>query len=340
MNFKIKEGLVIIKKITVRKGWNILLLLFSYFLSRMLKKSFIMGMPMAISVEPTTACNLRCPECPSGLRSFSRPTGNLSLEHFKPMIDSLYNTLCYLNLYFQGEPYLNKHFFEMISYAHQKGVFTATSTNAHFLDDWHARETVLAGLDKLIISLDGTDQQTYEKYRIGGNLEKVFEGVQAVKRWKKKLNKRNPLISLQFIVFKTNQHQVGEIQKIARKLEVDHLSLKTAQIYDYSHKASLIPENPAWRRYQLQPDGTIRIDNDLTNHCWRMWSSSVITWDGRIVPCCFDKDANHQMGQLGDLSFQRIWLGDAYQTFRKKILQSRNEIDICSNCSEGTKIQL
>lgn len=325
---------------TVRKGWNILLLLFSYFLSRMLKKPYLMGMPMAVSVEPTTSCNLRCPECPSGLRSFTRPTGNLTLKHFKPMIDSLNKTLCYLNLYFQGEPFLNKHFFEMISYAHQKGIFTVTSTNAHFLNDQNARKTVLSGLDKLIISMDGTDQQTYTKYRVGGNLDQVLEGIQAVKKWRKKLNKEHPLISLQFIVFKSNEHQIPEVQKIAQQLGVDQLSLKTAQIYDYAKKSDLIPDNPAWRRYQLQPDGTFLIENDFTNHCWRMWSSSVITWDGRIVPCCFDKDANHQMGQLGHLSFHQIWHGFAYTSFRKQILQSRNEIEICSNCSEGTKIQL
>jgi radical SAM protein with 4Fe4S-binding SPASM domain len=299
-----------------------------------------MGMPMAISIEPTTACNLRCPECPSGLRSSTRPTGNLPLEYFKMIIDSLHNNLCYLNLYFQGEPFLNKHFFEMISYSHQKGIFTVTSTNAHFLDDHNAKKTVLSGLDKLIISMDGADQETYKKYRVGGDLNKVLEGVKLVKKWKKKLKKHHPLIFLQFIIFKTNQHQVGEIQKIASQLGIDHLSLKTAQIYDYSMKSALIPDNPEWRRYQLRPDGVFQIENNLDHHCWRMWSSSVITWDGRIVPCCFDKDANHQMGKLGNLSFRQIWRGEPYNSFRKQILLSRDEIEICSNCSEGTKIQL
>jgi radical SAM protein with 4Fe4S-binding SPASM domain len=295
---------------------------------------------MAISIEPTTACNLRCPECPSGLRAFTRPTGSLGMEHFVGMIDSLQAALWYLNLYFQGEPYLNKHFFEMISYAHKNGIFTTTSTNAHYLDDQNARNTVLSGLDKLVISIDGADQHTYEQYRVGGELQKVLEGINHIIKWKRKLKKQNPLVLLQFIIFKSNQHQIQEIKRIATDLRVDHLLLKTAQIYDYSNKIDLIPDNPAWRRYQLQSDGSFRIENALTNHCWRMWSSSVITWDGRIVPCCFDKDAHHQMGQLGGFTFDQIWKGEKYNTFRQQILHSRSEIEICSNCSEGTKIQV
>lgn len=328
------------KKMTIRKLWNMILLRSSYHTARIFRRPYVMGKPMAISIEPTTVCNLRCPECPSGLRSFTRPTGSLEMEHFASMIDSLQSTLWYLNLYFQGEPYLNKHFFEMIIYAHNKGIFTATSTNAHYLDDKNARQTVLSGLDKLVISIDGTDQDTYEKYRVGGDFKKVLDGIDRILKWKSKLKRHNPLIQLQFIIFKSNQHQIRDIRRLASQYKVDQLILKTAQINDYTNKAELIPDNPAWRRYQVQPDGTIKIENPLNNHCWRMWGSSVITWDGRIVPCCFDKDANHQMGQLGRLTFEQIWNGEKYRKFRKQILHSRNEIEICSNCSEGTKIKV
>ena len=76
--------------------------------------------------------------------------------------------LFYLTFYFQGEPYINPKFLEMVSYASKKKIFTSTSTNAHYLDSETARKTVESGLDKLIISIDGTSQDTYEAYRIGG----------------------------------------------------------------------------------------------------------------------------------------------------------------------------
>lgn len=74
------------------------------------------------------------------------------------------------------------------------------------------------------------------------------------------------------------------------------------------------------------------------NRCWKMWHSCVITWDGRVVPCCFDKDASHALGELKNTSFREIWYSSAYYNFRGAILRSREEIDICKNCTEGTKV--
>lgn len=77
-------------------------------------------MPVSISIEPTTACNLRCPECPSGLRSFTRPTGNIKFELFKRTIDQMHSHVMQLNFYFQGEPFIHPQFCDMVSYAHSK----------------------------------------------------------------------------------------------------------------------------------------------------------------------------------------------------------------------------
>src|SRR5690606_23911827 len=119
---------------------------------------------------------LRCPECPSGLRAFSRKQGNLKKDFFKKTIDQLYKKTFYLTFYFQGEPFINPDFLEMVKYANDKKIYTATSTNAHFLNDENAKRTVESGLDRLIISIDGTTQEVYENYRRGGKLEKVLEG--------------------------------------------------------------------------------------------------------------------------------------------------------------------
>ena len=83
----------------------------------------------------------------------------------------------YLIFYFQGEPYLNPDFLDMVKYASGKKIYTATSTNAHYLNDANARRTIESGLDRLIISIDGTTQETYQQYRVGGHLNKVLEGL-------------------------------------------------------------------------------------------------------------------------------------------------------------------
>jgi len=323
----------LLSRITPRRMVNLLLLYFSYYAARTTGKVRHRGKPFTVSIEPTTSCNLRCPECPSGLRQFTRPTGALSLELYRDIIDQLSPGLFYLILYFQGEPFLNPLFFKMVEYARRKRIYTATSTNAHFLNDNFARKTVESGLDRIIISLDGLDQESYEKYRTGGSVEKVFEGTRNLVRWKKELKSRTPYIILQFIVFSTNEHQVGELKKVARELGVDKLELKTAQVYNYEDGNDLIPSNPDYARYKKE-NGKFKIDNPLNNHCLRMWRGCVITWDGLVVPCCFDKDGSHRMGDLKINSFDEIWRGKAYDDFRRKLFTARSEIDICKNCTE------
>ncbi len=338
MNRNLSDGLNLISKLTFRKTWNAAKVVASYYVSKFSGKPVHWGMPLSISFEPTTSCNLRCPECPSGLRSFSRNTGMLEEEFFLQKLDELEKDLLYLIFYFQGEPYLNKSFLKLVKHASAKGIYTATSTNAHYLDEANARETVESGLDRLIISIDGTTQDVYEQYRIGGSLQKVIEGTRNVIRWKKKLNSRTPHVIFQFLVVKPNEHQINDLFKLGEEIGVDEVGLKTAQVYDFVNGNPLIPDNDKYSRYRKLKNGTYAIKNKLLNHCWKLWHSCVITWDGTVVPCCFDKDAWHKMGDLRNDSFKEIWNNEHYRSFRGSVLKSRGEIEMCRNCTEGTRV--
>ncbi len=334
----LKEFGLIIKKLSFIKLFNAFKVYGSYFGSRWLKKPMHHGFPISISVEPTTSCNLRCPECPSGLRQFSRPTGMLDQNFFKDSIDQLKNTLINLTFYFQGEPYLNPDFLEMVKYASQNRIFTSTSTNAHYLTDEMARKTIESKLDKIIISIDGSTQDSYEQYRIGGEIAKVIAGTKNILKWREQLKSKTPYVVFQFLVVKPNQHQIEDIKKLADELGVDEVKFKTAQVYDFENGNSLIPTIEKYSRYIKKSNGKWYIKNKLLNQCWRMWSGCVITWDGLVVPCCFDKDAKHQLGDLKNTSFKKIWTSEEYKKFRGSVLKSRKEIDICTNCTEGTKV--
>ncbi len=334
----IQDGLNLGSRLSFSKMVNASRILYSYQKSRITKQPVISGLPVSISFEPTTSCNLRCPECPSGLRSFTRPTGMLDQSLFKNTIDQLAKTLNYLTFYFQGEPYLHPQFLEMVNYASSKGIYTATSTNAHYLKDETSRATIESGLDRLIISIDGTTQNSYSSYRVGGKLDTVIEGTKNILAWKKKLGAKTPHTIFQFLVVKPNEHQVPEVYKLAKELGVDQVVLKTAQIYDYKSGSDLIPTIEKYSRYKKQSDGSYAIKNKLLNQCWKMWHSCVITWDGKVVPCCFDKDAQFEMGDLTKNSFEEIWFGKKYEAFRASLLRSRSEIEICKNCTEGLKV--
>lgn len=334
------DRLNFLRKLTFVKLANWFRLLASFYYARLRGKPVQWGRPITVSIEPTTACNLRCPECPSGLRSFTRPTGTLKQDFYRKVVDEMGEKMVYLYFYFQGEPYINPEFLDMVAYANQKGIYTVTSTNGHFLNEENARKTITSGLDRLIISIDGTTQEVYEQYRKAGNLDNVLQGTRNLIRLRKEMGATKPFIIFQFLVVKPNEHQIPEVYRLAKSVGVDQVLLKSAQIYDYQQGSPLIPSIKKYARYIRQADGTFRIKNKLKDHCWKLWHSCVITWDGKVVPCCFDKDAQYAMGDLQTQSFSDIWRNETYQNFRGQVLKGRKHIDICQNCTEGLNVWL
>lgn len=317
---------------------NLMKLYVSYMRSKQSGKDHMSGLPFSLSIEPTTSCNLRCPQCPSGLRDFTRPTGMLRPDAFKKFIQQSKEHVHSLMFYFQGEPFLNTSFLEMVKHANENKIYTITSTNAHYLTDEICKQTIDSGLDELVISIDGITQEVYESYRIGGQLDKVLEGAARMIKWKKEKRSRTPYVVFQFVVFRTNEHQIEGVKELGRTMGADKVKIKTAQIYDFETSEQLIPTQSKYSRYAKDQSGKWHIKNLLLNQCWRMWQGCVITWDGKVVPCCFDKDAKYQMGDLLNNTLNEVWYSDAYKNFRAKLLNGRSGIDICTNCTEGTKV--
>jgi radical SAM protein with 4Fe4S-binding SPASM domain len=334
----LKDTWQITKNLTLKRLWNLSILKVSYLVSRFTRKAWHVGNPFSLSIEPTTACNLGCPECPSGLKQFTRPTGKLDLELHRTMLQQVKKHVFYINYYFQGEPFLHPQFLDLIKEAKKEKIYTATSTNAHFITKEKATEIVKSGLDRLIISIDGLTQETYEQYRVHGQLEKVIEGSKFLVDAKKEQKSQTPHLIFQFLAVKPNEHEIPAVFSLASELEIDEVRIKTAQFYEYEQGNPLMPTNEKYSRYKRTSSGKYKLKGDPGNHCWRMWSGSVLTWDGKVVPCCFDKDAQHTIGMLKEKSFREIWRSTRYQNFRQAILSNRKGIDICSNCSEGTKV--
>lgn len=337
MNNLKTELLPIIRKLSFLRIFNVFKLYLSFYLSRTWGKSIHWGMPMNISIEPTNICNLYCTECPAGLQELTRNRGNIVPSDFEKIIKQLQKHLIYLNLYFQGEPLLHPHFIELVKIARAHNIYTLTSSNGHYITKDMAWNIIKSGLDRLIISVDGTNQEIYSIYRKGGNLQTVITGIETLVLQKKEMKSKTPFLEIQFLVFKHNQHQIGEIKQLGKKLGVDKISIKSAQIDNPNGTGrELIPSIEKYSRYRFV-DGKYYIKNKFTNACLRMWTGCVFTWDGEIIPCCFDKDAKHSFGNIQSSSFQNIMESSEYEAFRNKILQSRKEIDICRNCTEGLK---
>lgn len=325
-----------LKKLTFKKIVNYLLLKVSYSMSLASQRPVVYGYPAVATVEPTNLCNLKCIQCPAGNGSMTRSKGTLDISLFRRFIDDLSPFLSYLMLYFQGEPLLHSHLTEFIQYASHKKVYTSVSTNGHHLNRENVMKIIESGLDRIIISLDGTDQESYQQYRIGGDFNRVLQGIVNLVQIKKEIKSRIPFVILQFIAMSHNENQINEVKALGKKLEVDKTVIKSLQVYDLKNNIYLLPSDSKFSRYKLNENREVVIKNRLSNKCRRLWHTIVMLNDGCIVPCCFDKDGQYGVGKYPDSSINDIWRGEQFINFRQKVLNSRKSIQMCCNCTEGT----
>lgn len=329
----------ILKYFTLKRLWNVIKIVSSFLLSRITRKPVVWGMPVSYSIEPTNHCNLQCPECPSGLGTLTRPLGLLQIERFQQIIDEIKSTGFYVQLFFQGEPFINKQIVQMISYAKESNVYISISTNGHFINEGNVDNVLRNAPDKLIYSVDGLDEESYQNYRVGGTFEQADKGLKTLINRKKELGLHKPFVEFQFIVMKQNEYQLDDVLQYGKEVGVDKVVFKTMQISSYENALKFLPSNKKYRRYYLY-DQSFRIKNGIKNHCFALWRTSVITWDGRVVPCCFDKDAQFEFGIVNGRTFKDIWISEKYQNFRTKVLTNRKSVDMCTNCTEGMKVNI
>jgi len=331
---KIKLLINLTSYISIIKIVNWLKLVISYLFSILRLPIFQSIYPHFISIETSNFCNLRCPECPVGKSiNFKPDKSTFNFELYRKLIDELKPTLHHAILYFQGEPFLCNQLIDFITCTHKAGIYTSTSTNGQFINNRIAREIVLSGLDKLIVSIDGTTQEVYETYRVGGSLQKAIDGINHITEWKKELKSITPLIEIQFLVLKTNEHQLKDMQALARTLSVDRLTFKTAQLYDFEKGSELLTSKNRYARYQKTKVGTYRLKGRQPNRCWRMWSGAVINVQGEVLPCCFDKSSAHSFGNINEQSFLQCWQSPNASSFRRQITSNRKQFEMCRNCT-------
>jgi len=311
---------------------NLFLAGYSYLKSSATGRAEIAGMPLALGAELTNNCNLGCPECSSGSGQMKRERGFMDIVLFNRVMKELGPYLYNINLYFQGEPMLHPNFFTFLNSS--AGIHSVVSTNGHFLTAENAEKLVASNLNKLIISLDGLDQESYSAYRKNGSLQRVLDGIRLVSDAKIRAGS-SLKIEIQFLVNRLNEKQIPQVKQLADKYKAS-VRLKSMQIINKADTESWLPVDRNYRRYEKR-NGDYIIKNSLPDRCARLWFNPVITWDGKVVPCCFDKEAEHIMGDLNSDSFREIWEGPKYRMFRKSIFSGRHMTDICRNCTSGLR---
>lgn len=311
----------LVSSITFSRLANYLSARVGYWYSNITGNVCLSAKPISASIEPANYCNLSCPHCPTGRKLIEKTDKRLTVNDFNGYLDKLLPELMYLNLYFQGEPFLNKNLPEMIRYASTCGVFTCVSTNGNALTEDVVKRLSDTGLGRLIICLDGATAESYSMYRVGGNFLKVLDGISLCVKY-------GLPVEVQCLLLSTTEKEIDKIKSLCKKLGVNRLVFKKAQFYD----DFLVPENPKNLRYKRDKFGKLVPKAKLKNRCWRLFSTIVIDVDGNVPACCFDKSAKYSFGNLKNSDLKQVWLGEKANRFRKAILKSRKSIDICNNC--------
>lgn len=302
-----------------------------YRLSLLSKKVILKHYPPAVMIEPTNTCNLKCPLCPSGNSSLKRARGMMSLQDFQRIVNQIHHHTAMLILWNQGEPYLNPDFNRMVAYAARKKLYTMTSTNASLALDYEA--IIRSGLDRIIISMDGISEETYNSYRINGDFALVLDNMKELIKAKSRLKSKTPFIVWQFIIMRQNEHEIPTVRSKAQELGVDCLEFKTVQIYK-PEDLKYLPTDHKLSRYSAEGQ-EFELSTRLLNRCRRLWTQPVINWDGELSICCYDKDVIFEIGNVYDIDFYQLWTSDKMNKVRARILQDRQSIEICRNCGEG-----
>lgn len=283
--------------------------------------------PVKLTVEATNVCNLRCPACFTGAGEMGRKRSMIEMELYRKLLDELGPYLFELELYNWGEPLLNKNVFTMIEEASQAGISTTVSTNFSIpFDDARAERLVASGLSLLGVSIDGATQESYEQYRVGGDLEKVLDNCKRVLEAKRRLGSVSPHMVWEYHVFPHNQHEVELGKKLAEELGMT-IAVDKGWVV-----------GPEW-----EPESEFQFFiRPKPSRCSFLWYQAVVNNDGGVAPCCGTFYREHDLGRVGfgdqpgSKTFRGVWRGPRFQAarslFRKREITEKTEGIVCYDC--------
>lgn len=303
------------------------------------RKTVLRGYPYYYLIDVCNVCNLSCPLCPTGYDALGRYQGMMSFKEYKQILDKVKPYALVTSLYNHGEPFLNKDIFNIIDYTSRSNIATNVSSNFNWPLKFDHKDIVRSGLEYLTISLDGTSQETYQKYRVRGDFKEVIENVKSVLAVRKELGKKTPFMEWQFIVFKHNEHEMQRARELAEELGVDMLRFTSPGVppelmSDREVSQKWMPENRAF--WELNPAIVDTQGYLFDQPCYYLYRSMAFYPGGGVSPCCFTHEKKHDFGNILENEVDDIWNNERYRSarmlFSKKPAQEDRVPIICDVC--------
>ncbi len=233
----------------------------------------------------------------------------------------------------------------MIRYAASYNIRTQLSTNGSLLTGQRLHKILTCGLDRLIISIDTPNADTYSRYRVGGSFEKVIANLKETVHHRNELHSQTKII-VQYMIMKDNE-DITRMLEHAKSLSVDYAMIKTIGIgsavqWPTSNEWALLPMNEEYHRYISRDDFRSKITwADTNQRCAVIWEMMVLNADGVCFPCCRDQTTEFPLGSAVDSgSLLRVWNSKKYRDYRRQILETQGSATMCLRCGDVVRGQI
>lgn len=295
-------------------------------------KTALQSYPPTVTVDITNNCQLRCPLCATGRKEIGRPQQVMPLENYTKLIREIAPRAYQVFLYCWGDPLLVKQLPEYVRIARNHNLAVTASSNLSLpLSDDQIELLLVSGPDRLLVSLDGIDKETYGYYRKGGRFELVLENVKRIRLARQKMRRKYPKLIWQFLAFSHNEQQIKKAASIYRDWGFDSFEIEKPNlpfgINDPALADKWFAKNP-----KLRLSGPFDIKDNIRARCFWPWRSAIINPDGGLSPCCYVSDQKHDVGNVFAQGFAAAWNSPEMQSLRKTILGRANAAP-CADCS-------
>lgn len=299
------------------------------------KRNRIDSYPCFAIIGVNNICNLRCPICITGARKIKTNLGQIKFSLYKKFIDEAGEYLFRITLNNFGEPFLNPDIYKMIDYARRNNVGTLLSANFTTCDETDIQKIIESGLNEIWISIDGTTEETYLRYQVGGDFARAMENMRLIVIRRNEMRSKYPRIMWQFVVNKFNYHQIDEAREMARKIGVDEINFQPFNINEGIPEITVVHSQRLLDQWASDDKRYIKNSTSLKKFsCDWLWTTIGIEHDGRVVPCCLLYDSIGYGNILAN-TVSEIWNNEAYLSSRSLFTGKPGPFvhTICKSCT-------
>ena len=305
--------------------------------------------PTSVQIEVTNNCNLLCIHCGRTNLSNLESIGGMTLDKFQHVFKQ-FPHLRSVSLFGHGEPLMAGDLFPILDWIREtKGprFKVSITTNGILLKNQKQVDKMVEAGVRLTVSLDATTPEVYEATVVAKSFHKVINGME---RLKKAVDEQGYKWALNFVIMNENVEQISDIVRLGHKYGARKINLGEQNFYGaggrksdaFIKHAEAVRKNVEEALALGKELGVNVVFNRRDKHVWPehntfvpckyLWSLPFITWDGYVCLCCARPYPKiHHFGNVFEKTFQEIWFGDEYATFREDVANG-TQSTVCKGC--------